>query len=343
MLGVRALAPLLFAAILPACSGCNEKALVTSGDAGSHRTSNALTPEQQSKVLAKVGDHVITLGDYAAALDHMDNFDRLRYQSPERRKELLTEMINVELLAREAVAKGYDKDPTAQQEVRAILRDAMLKDARKDSPTPADVPDAEVHAYFDGHKADYRDPERRRASVIVLKDESAAKDVLEQAKKAVSAAQWGELVRAKSTDPQAKANVPVDLAGDVGLASPPGDARGENAKIPEEVRVGLFEIPKVNDVLGRVVKAAGGKYYVVRLTQKNDAHERAYPEAERSIRVKLAQDKMKAKEDQLLVELRAKYPVKVDETVLAGVKVDLQDAHGDGGSGAAAARDAGSD
>ena len=193
------------------CNGCNEKALTTDADAGGHRTSNSITPEQASKVLAKVGDHVITLGDYAAALDHMDNFDRLRYQSPERRKELLTEMINVELLAREAQQKGYDKDPAAQQEIRALLRDAMLKEARKGAPSPADVTDAEIRAYFDAHKADYRDPERRRASVIVLATEAAAKDALEQAKKATTAAQWGELVRAKSTDPQAKANVPVPL------------------------------------------------------------------------------------------------------------------------------------
>jgi parvulin-like peptidyl-prolyl isomerase len=320
----RLFLPVLFAVSLTACNGCNEKALVVEGDGG-HRTSSSLTPEQQGKVLAKVGDHVITLGDYASALDHMDNFDRLRYQSPERRKELLTEMINVELLAREAQAKGYDKDPTAQQEVRAILRDAMLKDARKGAPTPAEIPESDVRGYFDAHRADYKDPERRRASVIVLKDEGAAKDVLDQAKKAATATQWGELVRSKSIDPSAKANVPVDLAGDVGMVSPPGDTRGENTKIPEEVRAGLFEIPKIGDVLGRSVKTADGKVYVVRLTQKTDARERTYQEAERAIRVKLAQDKIKAKEDELVTQLRAKYPVQIDEAALSTVKVDLPD------------------
>jgi parvulin-like peptidyl-prolyl isomerase len=315
----------LFALALPACGGCNEKALIAEGDGG-HRTSSSLSPEQSAKVLAKVGDDVITLGDYAAAIDHMDNFDRLRYQSPERRKELLNEMINVELLAREAQLKGYDKDPVAQQELRGILRDAMLKDARKGAPAPADVPEADVRAYFEAHKAEYKDPERRRASLIVLKDEATAKDVLEQAKKAATATQWGEIVRAKSIDVQAKANVPVDLAGDVGMVSPPGDARGENARVPDEVREALFEIPKMGDVFGRVVKAGDGKFYIVRFVQRADAHERTYQEAERSIRVKLAQDRMKAKEDELIAQLRAKYPVAIDEKVLATVKVDLADA-----------------
>ena len=81
-----------------------------SSDAGSSPTTS-LTNKQAAQVLARVGNITITLGDYTAALEHMDQFDRLRYQSPERRKELLDEMITVELLAVEATEKGYDKDP----------------------------------------------------------------------------------------------------------------------------------------------------------------------------------------------------------------------------------------
>src|SRR5688500_18624135 len=178
----------------------------------------------------------------------MDQFDRLRYQSTERRRELLDEMINVELLAQEATAKGYDKDPLAQQELRAILRDAMLAEARKGVPAPADVPEPEVRAWFEAHRADYKDPERRRVSVIVMKDEATAKSTLEAAKKAVSGAAFGDLVKSKSIDPHARDNVPVDLAGDLGIVSPPGDARGENVRVPEPVRVAVFAIADVGGV-----------------------------------------------------------------------------------------------
>jgi DNA-directed RNA polymerase subunit F len=322
---------LLFAA--SCTSSCNEKALQNDAhteDASAHHTSASLTPEQSSKVLAKVGDKTITLGDYAATLEHMDQFDRLRYQSPERRKELLNEMIQIELLAQEARAKGYDKQPLAQQEERGILRDALLADARKGAPAPNDIPEPEVRAYYEAHRAEYKDPERRRVSAIVLKDEATANQVLEAAKKATSATQWGELVRAKSIDAQAKANVPIDLAGDLGMVSPPGDARGENARIPEEVRAAAFEIPKVGDVLPRVVKS-GGKLYVVRLSQKAEAHERAFNEADRQIRVLLAQEKIRGKEQELLTQLRTQYPVQIDDNALAQVKVDDK-ALGDAGA-----------
>ena len=303
---------------------------------GGHAQPSSLTPEQAKQTLARVGDDTITLGDYAAALEHMDQFDRLRYQSSERRKELLDEMITVQLLAKEATAKGYDKDPIAQQELRSILRDAMLAEARKNAPSPADVPEADVRAWFEAHRGEYRDPERRRLSVVVLRDEASARDALAAAKKITSAAQWGEIVRAKSIDPQARANVPVDLAGDVGIVSPPGDPRGENTRVPEEVRAAVFEIPEVGAIGDKVV-ASRGKHYVVRLTQKLAPHERTYEEAERSIRVKLAQDKLRAKEDELIAELRKTVKVEVDEAALATVKVES----GDGGLGAGGAGGAG--
>jgi peptidyl-prolyl cis-trans isomerase C len=307
--------------------GCHDKpsGSTTPSDAGS-ATISSLTPEQAARVLAKVGDRAITLGEFASAIEHMDQFHRLRYQSVERRKELLEEMINVELLAAEARAKGYDKDPLTEQEIRAILREGMLAEVRKNAPNPNEIPDQEVKAYFDSHSGDFRDPVRRRLSLIVLRDEAAAKEALEAAKKVASDAQWGELVRQKSADPQARAgNVPVDLIGDYGFVSPPSDARGDNTRVPDAVRKAAFQVAKPKEVFPEVVEA-DGKYYVVRVAGETAARNRTYAEAERTIRVKLAQEKLRAKEDAFLDALRAKYPVKIDDAALARVKVELEDA-----------------
>ncbi len=320
-----ALAILLSLVALPACESCKGGAGTPQTPDAGHRTSVTLTKEQSDKVLARVGARTITLGDFAAAIENLDAFDRLRYQSPERRKELLDEMINVELLAREAEAKGWDKDPVAEQEIRAILRDAVLAETHKGAPLPADVPASDVRAYFEAHRADFADPERRRLSVIVLPTEPAAADVLALARKARTAAEWGELVRTRSVDPQAKANVPLDLAGDHGIVSPPGDTRGENTRVPPEVRKAVFELAAPGDVLDRPVKAKG-VFYLVRLTQKLEARERPYEAAERTVRIKLSQDRMREKELAALAELRKKYPVEIDEAALATVRADWPDA-----------------
>src|SRR6185312_12961413 len=137
-------AALSFAVVLgclSAClAGCNDEPLKqASSDAGAPVA--GLSPDQAARVVAKVGDRTITLGDFARAVERMDQYDRLRYQSKERRHELLEEMIDVQLLADEAKRRGLDKDHETEDALRMILRDAMLAQAREGLPTPAQLTD----------------------------------------------------------------------------------------------------------------------------------------------------------------------------------------------------------
>src|SRR5882757_261435 len=136
-----------------AAVGCSRPSASTVGLTEGGAAVGTLSAEEALQVLAHVGDRTITLGDYAAALQHMDQFDRTRYSAPARRRELLGEMIDVLLLADEAREKGYDKDPATAQELREILRDAILRKAHEGVPAPNDIPTPEVQAYFDAHKA----------------------------------------------------------------------------------------------------------------------------------------------------------------------------------------------
>lgn len=314
-----ALALATLAAVAAGCSSCKQPP--APGDGAAATPAGELTPQQAAEVLARVGDRTITLGDFAATIEGMDQFDRMRYQAPERRKELLNEMIDVMLLADEARSEHLEQDPVTQQEVRQILRDALLRRAQESVPKPADIPAAEVSAYFDAHKADFHDPERRRVGAIVVGSATVAAGIA-TALQGAGASHWGELVRSKSIDPQARANVPVDLAGDMGFVSPPGDPRGANPRVPDEVRAAVFKLAKVGDVAPDPV-ASGGKFYVVKLAGRTDPHDRTLKDAERTIRVRLAQDKIHEKQDSMLEDLRKQFPVKIDEAALATVKVEL--------------------
>jgi peptidyl-prolyl cis-trans isomerase C len=299
-------------------SACNERALDKGGrgDAGLPLPAG-LRPEQAAQVLAKVGDRTITLGDYAATLERMDQFDRLRYQSPERRKELLDEIIDAELLAQDARKRKLDQAPETQQAVRQILRDALLADARKGVPPPADIPETEVRAYYESHRDAFREPERRRVAHIVVKDKETATKVLAAWK---SATAWGELYRRYSIDAKPSGSDPAELAGDLGLVGPPGDDRGDNARVRPEVRAAVFEIDAVGHVLERPVPSADG-FQIVRMVGKSDAHDRTMAEADRPIRVALLQAKIDASEKALEDELRKQFPVTIDEQALAKVVV----------------------
>lgn len=303
-----------------ALGGCNEAAVAPIADGGA--AAGGLTPEQAAAVVAKVGDRSITLGDFAQTLERMNQYDRLRYQTKDQRRKLLQEMIDNELMAQEAARQGLDKDEKVEQAIRQILRDAMLAEARRGLPTPPAIPMAEVREYYENNQAQFSEPERRRVSAIVLTDADKAAGVLEQAQAATTGAAWGELYFEHSTTAPKKRNptAPADLAGDLGIVGPPGDRQGLNKKVPEAVQRAVFSLEKVGDVHGELVKAEG-KLYIVRLSGRTAGHTRSLSEADRSIRVRLLQQKIQEAERKMLEDLRKRFTVTVDDAALAAVEL----------------------
>lgn len=314
----RRVAAAVFCFVVAAPSACKRAVQSTNGPAPSASAPFGLAPDLAGRVLAKVGDRTITLGDYATVLARMDRFERLRYQTADRRKQLLDEMINVELLAGEAERRGLTDRPETKELVRQILRDAVIAELRQKEPAVGDIPQGDVRAYYDAHRADFKEPPRRRISHIAVRDRATAERVLELAKNS-SAKDWGALVQKYSVD-KPPADAPVELAGDLGLVTPPSAGPNDNARAPEPVRAAAFEIPTVGAVAERAVEDKG-LFHVVRLTGESAARDRSFEEAERTIRVKLVEDKLRADQADLERKLRDKFPVQIDEAALSKVAV----------------------
>jgi hypothetical protein len=322
--------------LLAFAAACNEDALKQpASDAGPPVA--GLTPEQSSRVLAKVGDKAITLGDFAQTLERMDQFDRLRYQTKERRRELLNDMIDAELLAIEAKRRGLDKRPEAEDAVRQILRDAILAQARAVLPAPAEIPASEVRAYYEANANRFSEPERRRVAVIVMDKKQDAEKVHKAALTIKNATEWGDLFYKHSlTAPKTRGqNAPLELAGDLGIVGPPTDDKGSNPKVPEAVRAAVFRVANVGSVSEELI-SEGGRYYIVRMNGITAAHHRSLAEADRSIRIALLQEKMAKIERELEEELRKKFPVEIDDRALASVKLPAALEKMDVASGASA-------
>jgi parvulin-like peptidyl-prolyl isomerase len=309
----------LLAAAVPFAAACSKKKSEPTTAASASASAagpKPLSPELAKKVLAKVGDRVITLGEYAAALERMDSFERMRYQSPDRRKRLLDEMIEIELMSQEARRRGLDKTEETQERTRQILKDQLLDDLKKGTPAANDVPEAELHAYYDAHKDEFTDPERRRVSAIVLESSATAKTVLAKAQKA-NPTEWGALVDQYSTQRGARAtpNSPPELAGDLGFVGPPGNQRGSSPRVPDPVREAVFKLAAVGDTVPTVIESEK-KFYIVRVSGKTDARSRSFEEAQRAVRTAVVQAKVDEKEKALEKDLRQRFPVKVDDAAL---------------------------
>lgn len=343
---------------LPACDGCSNGASGASiaADAGA---GGRLTPEQANQVLAKVGSRSITLGDFAAALERMDPFERMRYQTKDRRQALLDEMINVELLAREAERRGLDRRPETIELVRQFQRDELLARLRASLPRPSDLPAADVSRYYQEHRAEFVEPEQRQGAEIVLNDLELARKVLSEAA-AGSPDRWRELVQkyaavspgASSAAPsvasagtplaadKTAARPPIDVPGDLGfLAREPDtatDARPAPSQagavpvaprptpatgddVPPAVREALFRIAPPSGVYPEPV-AVDGRYHVVRLVSLREARQRSLAEVDTLIRLRMIERRQDDAKRALLDELRRQTAVKVDEAALERVE-----------------------
>jgi peptidyl-prolyl cis-trans isomerase C len=312
-------AGLAVAGLLGGCGHKKQDATPTPAASASSETSGEVDPALLDRPLAKVGDKQITLGEYAAVLDRMNRFERMRFQSVDRRKALLDELIDLELLAAEAHRRGLDQRPEVEERVRQVLRDALLEQVRRELPGPDDLSPADVRRYYDEHGEEFTDPERRRVAHVVVADRALAAKVLSEAL-AAEAKGWGELVVRYSADRLRSRGLPPELMGDLGFVSPPGQSRGTNPLVPPPVREAVFAIAQQGKVHPQVVEA-DGQFHIVRLLARSEARRREFGEAERAVRVALARQRAVEAEDKLEKDLRERIPVRIDEAALARVKV----------------------
>jgi hypothetical protein len=274
-----------------------------------------LTPNEAREVLVRVGERAITLGQYAETLLRMDQYERLRYQSEERQKELLDEMIEVELLAQEAKRRGLDRDPQVQLRLRQALRDEVLNDLERQLPGPEHFTEREVREYYQAHKSEFVEPLRHRVQVIRLGSsataEAAQKELLATDATLSSAEKWAQVWKKYSLDRDRSGPGNLgELAGDLGFVSAPGEPRGDNERVPEAVRAAVFQLKKVGDVAGAPVQS-GRDIYLVRLSGISPARDRSMQDADRAIRAELRRQAFIVSEKNLEQELRKKYPVTI--------------------------------
>ena len=251
----------------------------------------------------------------------MDPFERMRYQTEDRRQALLDEMINVELLAREAERRGLDRRPETIELVRQFQRDEVLARLRADLPRPEALPAAEVSAYYQEHRAEFQEPELRQAAQIVLDDPARARQVVREAAGA-SPDRWRELsqrydaattsVAPDRTEPRP----PLDVPGDLGFLAATPDAPTDD--VPPEVRRAVFQIGRAGDVYPEPVVHAG-RQHVLRLVAIREPRQRSLAEVDAQIRMQLIEARQAEARAALVARLRASHPVQIDEAALGQI------------------------
>lgn len=272
---------------------------------------HGLTEEQANEVLAKVGDRTITVGEFADRLASQSPYLQARFESPERRKDFLDNLVRYELLVYEAKRRGYADDPEVQRARRGIMIQELIRQEIDEPMENEPVSDAEVEAAYQAAPKEFDREAQVRASDIVIRDRKKAESILAQASKA-DRATFSRLAREHSEDENTKLN-----SGDLQFFTESGDGQP-----PAAVRKAAFSIEQVGKVYPGLVEADGG-YHILMLTGKRAALERTYEQAKRAIRHKLTRERKDAAMQALTARLRKEVPVEIDYGALEEVKVEV--------------------
>ena len=294
--------------VLSIVAGCAKQAEEPAAD---EWPKHGLTEAQANEVLAKIGDRTITVGEFADRLASQSPYLQARFESPERRREFLDNLVRYELLVYEAKRRGYVDDPEVERARRRVMIQELIQQ-EVDEPLEAQpISDEEVQAAYESNPTEFDRPAQVRASDIFIKDRAKAEAILKEARGA-DRPTFSRLAREHSEDEKTKAK-----SGDLQFFTADGDGQP-----PAAVREAAFAIEQVGKVYPKLVEDGGG-YHIVMLTGKRAELKRTYEQAKRAIRHKLTRERKEEAMQTLTERLRKEIAVDVDYAALDEVKVEV--------------------
>jgi peptidyl-prolyl cis-trans isomerase C len=328
---MRTLALGIFAALALGAFGsaCKHKSTeaappaTTAGPVTPPAEGSTLSPELRGKELARIDTTVITLGEFEDRILKQSPYIRHRYATRERKKEFLDNMVRFELMAKEAMAKGYDKDPEVQRTMKQVMIQKLIRNDFEKKLKPEDIPEPELTAYYEGHKREYNTPEQVRASHILVKFPPNATAAQKEAAKARATALLSE-VKAKAKDATAFAELAKKHSDDTGSKALGGDVRyfsrtEEGGTMVKEFSDAAFKLAKAGDLSDLVETKYG--YHVIRLADRRAAQTRTFESVKRQIQNRLYREKRTKMFDEFVKGLRAKAQVAINDALLDEVKI----------------------
>jgi peptidyl-prolyl cis-trans isomerase C len=264
-----------------------------------------------SPPVARIDDTVITVADVQDRINKQAPFTRGRYTTLDKRKELLDNLIRIEVMAKEAEKRGYDQDPEVVRVKKQQMISKFLQKEFESKLKVEDVPEAEVQKYYKEHPEEFNRTEEVRVSQILLKDKAKADKVVAEARAADrnDSKAFRDLVTKYSEDEDSKPR-----GGDL------TSFERTTALYPKPIVDAAFALKEIGEVSPPVKSDKG--YHVLRLTQKRPGFSRPLAEVKRQIQQRLFRDMRTKALDTFVADLRKKFSVTIDEANLAKVNID---------------------
>lgn len=282
-----------------------------------------LSKEDAGLVVATIGDKEITLGELERQLHEQPVYVRVRYNSLDKKKEFLDNVIRFELLALEAVKRGYDKDPAVVFSMKQQMIKMLMAQDLESLVSMKDVTDESIAAFYEKNKSVYFKPAACRISEIVLKNKDKADTLLARLQTEFKESPrrrrqtFTKTVDADTMDPIGKAK-----RGDSGFFTldglNPETLEPLDSKMSPEVRAAAFKIEKINGL--SPVVTVGDTHSILLLTNRRPEVSKSLEAVKRQIRNTLFRNAKDEARDAYIANLRKEANVVIHQEKLALLK-----------------------
>jgi parvulin-like peptidyl-prolyl isomerase len=238
--------------------------------------------------IAKLGDRLITMGDFEAALAQLPPYMAQHYDTPEKKFEFYQQFIARQVLADAAGRKGYGSDPEIQKQLGDIKQDLMVQKLLRTEVQEKSEPTAEeVRLYYEAHSGDYIRPRAVEIAHLQVKDEDQARELLKQLR---DGADFAELCREHSADEKTR-----DDGGYIGFIEEdqPIPGLGEQPALTRaafDVKVGEYSYVVESD-LG---------YHLLKVLSDRPRSRIPFEQAAERVRADLTRERMQKTQQDLL-------------------------------------------
>lgn len=220
--------------------------------------------------LAQVNGRPITDRDLRMALSGLTDGQRSSVlRDPNSRREVISGIIDQQVLYNEALKERMDQDAGFKQALEAFRKQYLASHVLMKHIAP-EMTDAAAHKFYEAHKDRYNTDEVH-AMHILLPDEEEAREALKKAK--APGADFQALAEKLSRDPSAKNN-----RGDLGFFT-----RDQMVPSFSEAAFGA----RVGEIIGPIKSPYG--YHIIKVVQKKVGKTLGYDEVELRVKNDLRQ------------------------------------------------------
>jgi len=254
--------------------------------------------EQKGPYLAKIDNMTITQADFDREFKALPDYAQQIFTDASGREKFLNEIVNKELLYKEAKKKGFDKSPDFNKKMEEFKKLTLISEVfEKEIMAKAKVSDQDIKDYYDKNKDSFVIATEIRASHILVKTEEDAQKVLARLKKGEK---FEAIAKAVSLDTASAKN-----GGDIGFFKK-GQMVPEFERAAASLKVGEISMP---------VKTQFG-VHIIKVTDKKTGAPIEFEKVRDLISQKLSGEKQKEAFDAYIAELKKTSKVEINKDAL---------------------------